>query len=72
MPKRKSDVILSKKNLSVCKKFTGFALSLEKKTRIIQYGSLFFFMRLLLVRIWRDNLPKCGRAITKSFLALYL
>ena len=35
-----------------------------KTNRILQYGSLFFIMRLILVRIWRDNLPKYGRAIT--------
>ena len=39
-----------------------------KANRILQYGSLFFIMRLILVRIWRDNLPKYGRAITKFFL----
>ena len=29
-------------------------------------------MRLMLVRIWRDNLPKYGRAITKFFLGTVL
>ena len=29
-----------------------------KTNRILQYGSFFFIMRLILVRIWRDNLPK--------------
>ena len=28
-------------------------------------------MQLVLVHIWRDNLPKYGRAITKSFCACY-
>ena len=38
-----------------------------KTNRILQYGSLFFIMRLILLRIWRDKLPKCGMAITKFF-----
>ena len=38
-----------------------------KTNRILQYGSLFFIMRLILVRIWRENVPKYGRAITKFF-----
>ena len=38
-----------------------------KTNRILQYGSLFFIMRLILVRIWRGKLPKYGRPITKSF-----
>ena len=29
-------------------------------------------MRLILVLIWRDNLPKYGRAITKLFLGTVL
>ena len=29
-------------------------------------------MRLVLVRIWRDNLPKYGRAITNFFLGAVL
>ena len=29
-------------------------------------------MRLILVRIWRDNLPQYGRAITKFFLGTVL
>ena len=29
-------------------------------------------MQLILVRIWRDNLPKYGRAITKLFLGTVL
>ena len=39
-----------------------------KTDRILQYGSLFFIMRLVLVPIWRDNLLKYGSAITKFFL----
>ena len=38
-----------------------------KTNQILQYGSLFFIMPLIIVRIWRDNLPKYGRAITKFF-----
>ena len=29
-------------------------------------------MRLIFARIWRDNLPKYGRAITKFFLGTVL
>ena len=29
-------------------------------------------MQLIFVRIWRDNLPKYGRAITKFFLGTVL
>ena len=43
-----------------------------KTNRILQYGSLFFIMRLILVRIWSDNLPKYGRAISKFFLRTVL
>ena len=43
-----------------------------KTNRILQYGSLFFIMRLILVRIWRDNLPKYGRPITKFLLGTVL
>ena len=60
MPEHKNDGILSlnEKKLLI--------LHLVWKTnRILQYGSLFFIMRLILVRIWRDNLPKYGRPITK-------
>ena len=39
-----------------------------KANWILPYRSLFFIMRLILVRISRDNLPKYGRAITKFFL----
>ena len=64
MPERKNDVILS---LNV-KKLLMLQL-VWKTNRILQCGSLFFTMRLILVRIWRDNLPKYGRAITKFFLS---
>ena len=63
MPERKNDKILS---LNV-KKLLILHL-VWKTNRILQYGSLFFIMRLILVRIWRDNLPKYGRVITKFFL----
>ena len=63
MPEHKNDGILS---LNVKKLLI---LNLVWKTnRILQHGSLFFIMRLILVRIWRDNLPKFGRAIAKFFL----
>ena len=55
------------------KKDGNFVMHLVwKKNRILHYGSLFFIMRLILVRIWRDNLPKFGRAITKFFLGTVL
>ena len=63
MPERKNDGILS---LNV-KKLLILHL-LWKTNRILQYGSLFFIMRLILLHIWRDNLPKYGRVITKFFL----
>ena len=62
MPERKNDGILS---LNV-KKLLILHL-VWKTNRILQYGSLFFIMRLVLVCIWRDNLPKYGRDITKFF-----
>ena len=34
----------------------------------IQWGSLFFITRLILVRIWSECLPKHGSTIIKSFL----
>ena len=43
-----------------------------KTNRILQCGSLFFIMRLIIVCIWRDNLLKYGRAITKFFLGTAL
>ena len=43
-----------------------------KTIRMLQYGSLFFIMQLILVRIWRDDLSKYGRAITKLFLGTVL
>ena len=67
MPERKNDGILS---LNV-KKLLILHL-VWKTNRILQYGSLFFIMRLILVRIWRDNLPKHGGAITKFFLGTVL
>ena len=67
MPERKNDGILS---LNVKKLLI---LHLVWKTNwILQYGSLFFIMRLILVRILRDNLPKYGRTITKFFLGTVL
>ena len=62
MPERKNDGILS---LNV-KKLLILHL-LWKTNRILLYGSLFFITRLILVDIWRDNLPKYGRAIAKFF-----
>ena len=62
MPKRKIDRVLS---LNV-KKLLILQL-VFKKNRILHYESLFFIMRLNLVRIWRDNFPKHGRAIAKFF-----
>ena len=67
MPERKNNGILS---LNV-KKLLILHL-VWKTNRILQYGSLFFIMRLILVRIWRDNLPKYGRPITKFFLGTVL
>ena len=67
MPERKNDGILS---LNV-KKLLILHL-VWKTNRILQYGSLFFIMRLILVRIWRGNLPKYGRAMTKLFLGTVL
>ena len=67
MPERKNDGILS---LNV-KKLLILHL-VWKTNRILQYGSLFFIMRLILVRIWRDDLAKYGRPITKFFLGTVL
>ena len=67
MPERKNDGILS---LNV-KKLLIFLL-VWKANRILQYGSLFFIMQLILVCIWRDNLPKNGRVITKFYLGSVL
>ena len=67
MPERKNDGILS---LNVKKLLI---LHLVWKTNwILQYESLFFIMRLILMRIWRDNFPKYGRSITKFFLGTVL
>ena len=62
MPERKNDGILS---LNV-KKLLILHL-VWKANQILQYRSLFFIMRLILVRIWRDKLPEYGRPITKFF-----
>ena len=67
MPERKDDEILS---LNV-KKLLILHL-VWKTNRILQYGSLFLIIRLILVLIWRDNLPEYGRAITKFFLGTIL
>ena len=67
MPERKNDGILS---LNV-KKLLILHL-VWKTNRILQYGSLFFIMQLILVRIWRDNLSQYGRAIAKFFLGTVL
>ena len=63
MPERKNDGILS---LNV-KELLILHL-VWKANRMLQYGSLFFIMRLIFVCIWRDNLPKYGRPISKFFL----
>ena len=63
MPGRKNDRILS----LIVKKLLILHL-VWKTNQILQYGSLFFIMRLIFVHIWRDNLPKYDRAITKFFL----
>ena len=67
MPEHKNDGILF---LNV-KKLLILHL-LWKMNRILQHESLFFIMQLIIVRIWRDNLPKYGRAITKLFLGTVL
>ena len=43
-----------------------------KPSWTLQYEILFSIMRLTLVRIWRDNLSKYSRAITKFFLGTVL
>ena len=67
MLERKNDRILS---LNV-KKLLILHL-VWKTNRILQYGSLFFIMRLILVLIWRDKLPKYGMPITKFFFGTVL
>ena len=67
MSKHKNDGILS---LNV-KKLLILDL-VWRTTRILHYGSLLFIIQLILVRIWRNNLPKYGRTITKSFLGTAL
>ena len=61
MPERKNDGILS---LNI-KKLLILHL-VWKTNQILQYRNL------ILVRIWRENLPKYGRAITKPFLGTVL
>ena len=67
MPGRKNDRILS----LIVKKLLILHL-VWKTNQILQYGNLFFIMRLIFVHIWRDNLPKYDRAITKFFLGTAL
>ena len=67
MPEHKNDAILS---LNVKKLLILYLV--WKINQILHYESLFFIMQLLLVRIWRDNLPKYGRAIIKFFLGAVL
>ena len=67
MPERNNDGILS---LNV-KKLLILHL-VWKTNRILQYGSLFFIMRLILVRIWRDNLPKYGRSNSPTTPYIFL
>ena len=67
MPEHKNDG-----NLSLNVKKLLILNLVWKTNRILQYGSLFFIMRLILVHIWRDNLPKYGRAITKFLLGTVL
>ena len=63
MPEPKNDGILF---LNLKKLIT---LHIVWKTNaILQYGSLFFIIQLILVRIWRDNLPKEGSAIIKYLI----
>ena len=67
MLERKNDRILS---LDI-KKLLILHL-IWKINGILQYGSLLFIMGLILVRIWRDNLAKYGRTITKFFISTVL
>ena len=48
-----------------CKKITNFTLSMKNKQENAVKDFFFFFFHFF--RIFRDGLPKCGRAITKSF-----
>ena len=67
MPERENNGILS---LNVRKLLIlHFAW---KTNRILQYGSLFFIMQLILVCTWRGYVPKYGRAIAKFFLGTVL
>ena len=63
MPEPKNDEIVS---LNV--KMSLILQLVWKTNRILQYEGLFFIIRLILVRIWKENLLKYGRGITKSFL----
>ena len=67
MPELKNDGIFS---LNVKKLLISHLV--WKTNSILQYRSLIFIMPLILVRIWRDNLPKYDRAITKLFLGKVL
>ena len=67
MPERKNYGVLS---LNVKKLLILYLV--WKANWILQNGSLFFIMKLILVRIWRDDLSKYGRAITKLFLGTVL
>ena len=58
MSERKNNEIVFK-----CKKVTNFALSLQNKLDIT-VQKFIFSMQLILTQLWRDNLPKYGRAIT--------
>ena len=60
MPERKNNEALSLNGKKLL-----VLLLVWKTNRLLQYGSLFFIMRLTIVRIWRDNLP-----FTKFFLVL--
>ena len=48
-----------------CKEITNFTLSMKNKQENAVKDFFFFFFHFF--RIFRDGLPKCGRAITKSF-----
>ena len=39
-----------------------------KTNWVLQYKSLFFILRLIDAHVWRNNLPKYGRAIVKPCL----
>ena len=52
-----------------CKKVTNLAFSLENKSGITVREFIFHYAINSYAIIWRDNLPKYGRAITKFFLS---